>query len=337
MQRCIDLAIQGSGKVAPNPLVGCVIVHAERIIGEGFHRLYGGPHAEVNAIQSVKNEERSLLLQSTLYVNLEPCSHFGKTPPCADLIIENKIPKVMVGTADPNPLVHGHGIEKLKRAGCEVQVGILHHEAFHLNRRFFTFIEKKRPYIILKWAQTHDGITGLENEEVSLSNHFSKTLVHRWRSEEAAVMVGTNTAMSDDPLLDARLWNQHKPLRIVLDRNLRLPKSLQLFDGTIPTLVFTAQPAAPIPNVELVVVNFEDELVKQVLLKLYEREVQSVLVEGGSALLQTFIDSGHWDEARIFTTPEILKKGIAAPRIQGQIIAKEQIGNNELMILRRTS
>ena len=228
MQRCIDLARLGAGNVAPNPMVGCVIVLGGKMIGEGFHQKYGEAHAEVNAIHSVKDE--NLLEHSTLYVSLEPCSHFGKTPPCTDLIIEKKIPEIIIGCIDPNPLVGGDGIRKLHKANRQVQVGVLEAACRELNKRFFTFIEKKRPYVVLKWAQTADHFMApLNKQRLQISNEYSQTLVHRWRSEEQAILIGTETALHDNPKLDARKWNGRNPLRIVLDRTLRLPETLEIF------------------------------------------------------------------------------------------------------------
>ncbi|MEP7128865.1 MAG: bifunctional diaminohydroxyphosphoribosylaminopyrimidine deaminase/5-amino-6-(5-phosphoribosylamino)uracil reductase RibD, partial [Chitinophagales bacterium] len=304
----------------------------DKIIGEGFHHQYGKPHAEVNAIQSVKEEDLHLLSQSRLYVNLEPCSHTGKTPPCADLIIEKQIPEVIIGMQDPNPLVSGKGIAKLRQAGCYVKVGLLKDESLKLNRRFVTYIEKKRPYIILKWAQSADGFIGIENQEVPLTNHFSKTLTHKWRSEEAAIMVGTQTALVDDPVLDSRLWNHRNPVRIVLDRNLRLPESLHLFNGSIPTIVFSSTKKAASKNIEFVSIDFEGHLLEHLLTSLYERQIQSVLVEGGQKLLQSFIDSALWDEARIFIVPEMLGNGITAPKMNAHVFSKERIGDDALFI-----
>lgn len=336
MQRCLDLALQGIGRVAPNPMVGCVIVHDGNIIGEGLHQAFGGPHSEVNAIQSVKKENHHLLSSSVLYVNLEPCSHYGKTPPCADLIIEKKIPKIIIGTPDPNPLVSGRGVEKLKDAGCEVITGILESACNHLNKRFFTFVKKKRPYIILKWAQTTDGFIAPENKQATISNEYSRTLVHKWRSEESAIMVGTTTALVDDPVLDARMWNQQNPLRIVLDNTFRLPQSLHLFDGNIPTIVFTSKQKEPQPNIEFVTIDFNNQMLNQMLQKLYDRNILSVLVEGGAKLLQTFIDSNLWDEARIFIAAKNLRTGVIAPKASGTVFSKEKIGADELIIISNT-
>lgn len=332
MHRCIELALQGAGKVAPNPLVGSVIVYEGHIIGEGYHAQFGDPHAEVNAIRSVAQSDLAYLPSSTLYVNLEPCSHTGKTPPCADLIIEKKIPAVIAGMQDPNPLVAGSGIAKLIQAGCKVKTGVLHEEVMHLNRRFVTWIEKKRPYIILKWAQTMDGFIGKENQSLAISHHYAKTLVHKWRSEEASIMVGTNTALTDNPRLDSRHWNRQNPVRLVPDRYLRLPQTLHLFDGSIPTIVFTAQQKESTINTTYVTIDFEAHFIASFLDKLYERQLQSVLVEGGSRLLQSFIDSGLWDEARIIVAPETAGSGVPAPRMQATPFSRKYVGEDELII-----
>ena len=334
MQRCLDLALAGAGSVAPNPMVGCVIVHENTIIGEGFHAKFGGPHAEVVAINSVPPEKKHLLPSSTLYVNLEPCSHHGKTPPCADLIIAEKIPSVVIGSVDPNPLVGGSGIEKLQDAGCRLQVGISEAACKNLNKRFFTFIEKKRPYVILKWAQTINGfIAPPDRSRIMISNEYSQLLAHKWRSEEAAIMVGTETALHDNPRLDARLWNGRNPVRVVIDKSLRLSKNLHLFDHTIPTIVFTRTPVESKVNLEYISIDFKGNIIEQVLGHLYQRQIQSVMIEGGAALLQSFIESRYWDEARIFTSPRLFKSGIAAPKLSGTTISKEFIHTDELIVV----
>ncbi|HYV93313.1 MAG TPA: bifunctional diaminohydroxyphosphoribosylaminopyrimidine deaminase/5-amino-6-(5-phosphoribosylamino)uracil reductase RibD [Chitinophagales bacterium] len=331
MKRCIELAQQGAGNVAPNPMVGCVIVYEGKIIGEGFHEKFGEPHAEVNAIKSVSNG--ALLPYSTLYVNLEPCSHFGKTPPCADLIVEKKIPEVIIGCLDPNPLVAGEGVKKLQGAGCRLQVGVLGNESKGLNKRFITFHEKKRPYIILKWAQTRDGfIAPGDKSRVNISNEFSRTLAHRWRSEEAAIMIGRNTAMYDNPKLSASLWNNHRPWRIVLDRKLRLPTGLNLFDHTSPTIVFTEKEKPPVMNLDFIRVGFENDLLKNILVVLYKKQIQSILVEGGAQLLQSFLNEGLWDEMRIFIAPSFLTVGVPAPKMSGNKISEEDICGDQLII-----
>lgn len=340
MRRCIELATNASGYTFPNPLVGCVIVHNGRIIGEGFHQKYGGPHAEVNAINSVK--EKDLLPDSTLYVNLEPCVHYGKTPPCTDLIIANHIPRVVVGSNDPNPLVAGKGITKLRAVGCEVTTQVLEQECDQLNIRFMTFHRKHRPYTVLKWAQAADGFIDLPRPEnaigqpARITGDDERVLVHKWRSEEQAIMVGTNTALIDDPVLNVRQWNGAQPLRIVLDRILRLPGSLHLFNGDYPTLVLTEKEHEPTNNVDYAVIPFDSHLVEHILSELHSRKILSVLIEGGTQLLQTFIDAGLWDEARVFTGNQKFGQGVKAPHIslpdQQEIV---QLTNSTLQIIKK--
>jgi len=313
MNRSFELARNGLGTVAPNPMVGCVIVSNGKIIGEGFHQKYGEAHAEVNAINSVKDKEN--LKTATLYVNLEPCAHHGKTPPCTDLILKHKIPKVIIGCIDSSE-VSGKGIAKLKRAGCNVIVGILENEARALNERFFTFYEKKRPFIILKWAQTMDGfITNGKGEPNRISNELSHTLVHKWRSEEGAIMVGTNTAHLDNPQLNVREWSGKNPLRVVLDKTLRLSKNLHLFDQSIPTVVFTSCEKKAHKNLEYVNIDFENNVIPQILEELYKREIQSIIIEGGSQLLHSFLKNDSWDEMRVFISNKIFGNGIKAPEL----------------------
>ena len=340
IRRCISLAAKGLGNVAPNPMVGCVIVHNGQIIGEGYHREFGGPHAEVNAISSVKKTE--LLKKSTLYINLEPCAHFGKTPPCSDLIIKTGIPKVVFGTIDCCEKVTGKGIQKLKSAGIEVIHGILDDECRELNKRFFTFHEKKRPYIILKWAETSDGFIGMkrdanaEKKPVWVSNKMIRLLVHKWRSEEQAIIVGTNTALSDNPILNARDWNGKNPLRIVTDRNLRLPENLHLFDGSIPTIVLTSHKNSQKKSdkVEYTGIDFDKHFTEQLCEILYTKQIQSLIVEGGRQLLQSFVDAGIWGEARIVTGESKFLEGIKAPEISGKTMSETVFRNNKLTILR---
>lgn len=337
MARCLALASHGLGLVAPNPMVGCVIVHNDKIIGEGYHHEYGGPHAEVVAINSVK--DRSLLKEATLYVNLEPCFHHGKTPPCSDLIIESQIPKVVIGSIDPNELVGGKGKQKLEASGVEVISGLMEKDCLELNRRFFTFHQEKRPYIILKWAQSSDGfIDHIRDEETTgaatISNLTSRTLVHKWRSEEQAIKVGTNTIILDDPQLTTRLWKGKNPLRVVLDRQNRLDDSLRVFDGSAPTLVFTdssnKNEVNPTTNLDYVFVDEDENIFDSICRTLYEREIQSVIVEGGSMLLNSHITQGLWDEARVFVSPQMLGSGISAPRIETKPISQEDIAGDKL-------
>jgi diaminohydroxyphosphoribosylaminopyrimidine deaminase/5-amino-6-(5-phosphoribosylamino)uracil reductase len=306
-------------------MVGSVIVHNGKIIGEGYHQKCGEAHAEVNAIQSVKNP--SLLSQSTLYVNLEPCAHFGKTPPCADLIIKHQIPRVIIANIDPFSKVKGKGIEKLKNAGIVVITDILKAEGEELNKRFFTFHKRYRPYIILKWAQTDDGFIDIERHPLRpqkpnwITNQEARMLVHKWRAEEAAIMVGTNTAFIDNPKLNVRDWTGAHPVRIVIDRNLRLPRNLHLFDGTIKTLVFTQREVEEQENenIEYITVEFDKFLPEHILGALYHKQIQSLIIEGGAKLLQSFIDTGLWDEARVFTGNVCFGSGVAAPVISSKI------------------
>lgn len=314
MQRCIELAQKGAGYVAPNPMVGAVLVYEERIIGEGFHQVYGQDHAEVNCITSVKEEDRKFISQSVMYVSLEPCAHFGKTPPCADLIIQNKIPKVIIGCRDPFKEVDGKGIEKLKAAGVEIELGILENESKELNKRFFIFHTLHRPYIILKWAQSADGKIANGGERLLISNEVSNRLVHKWRSEEAAILIGTNTALMDDPSLTTRLWNGPSPVRLIVDMNLRLPASLTIFDREVRTIVYNTIKHEEDDNILYYQVTNDVSLVHQMMNALYQLKIQSVLIEGGARLLQSFIDEGMWDEIRTITNKQLtIGSGLTAP------------------------
>lgn len=328
MQRAFDLAQLSRGLVSPNPLVGCVIVHNTHIIGEGRHEHYGQAHAEVNAVAAVKDQ--TLLKDSTVYVNLEPCSHFGKTPPCADMLVKHQVKKVVIANADTNPLVGGQGIEKLKASGIEVVTGILETEGRELNKRFFTFIEKKRPYIILKWAETADGFIARENFDSKwISNEHSRQLVHKWRTEEDAVLVGTSTALHDNPSLTARDWPGRSPVRIVIDRQSRLPDTLALFNCQQPTLVYTTTKSQSNTNLEFIRLE-EIDFQHHLLNDLYTRNIQSVIIEGGATTLQQFINSGLWDEARVFTSDQNFGSGIPAPQFNGNLINRESVMNDTL-------
>lgn len=336
MKRCLELAFHGLGCTSPNPMVGSVIVYNHQIIGEGYHYKAGGPHAEVNAIRSVKN--KSLLSDSTLYVNLEPCAHMGKTPPCSDLIIEQKIPRIVIGSVDPNSLVAGKGIEKLIKTNREVIVGILEKECMELNRRFFTFHKKHRPYIILKWAQTLDGFIDINRTAENkihptwISNEISRMLVHKWRSEEDAIMIGTNTALMDNPKLNTREWSGKSPIRIVVDRNLRLPESLNVFDQTQPTIVYTEKSKSSIPKLEYQKIPFDKNFLEKLTYNLYNREIQSIIIEGGQKLLSFFIKNNYWDEARIFIGNKKFYNGIKAPEILNVHRESKSINEDELFI-----
>ena len=336
MQRCLHLAIKGIGQVAPNPLVGSVIVYDGKVIGEGYHMQYGGPHAEVNAIRDVDaNGFESLLQESTIYVSLEPCSHHGKTPPCADLIINKQIPRVVVASYDPNPQVAGKGIQRLRDAGVEVITEVLKAEADWINRRFFTFHTQHRPYVFLKWAQSKDGYIAPDgNKQTWLTTAASKQLVHKWRSEEQAVMVGKNTALIDNPQLTVRDWQGKNPLRVVVDRNLELPSNLHMFNNTAPTLVLNGLKDDKQGNVEWAKIDFSADVEAQVLSELYKRNIQSLIIEGGAKLLNSFIQKGLWNEAQIFTSPTALGSGIKAPVVEGQITESRNIDGDELVIIK---
>jgi len=319
MMRCIELAKNGKFGAPPNPMVGAVIVADNRIIGEGWHHQCGEAHAEVNAISSVSESNLPLLNQATIYVSLEPCAHFGKTPPCADLIIRTGIPRVVIGCLDPFSKVAGRGVEKLRNAGCEVVVGVLEDECQKLNQKFFTMHLKKRPYVTLKWAESADGFIDVKRENgkpVKLSSSHTQMLVHRLRAENMAIMVGRRTALLDDPSLNVRHWAGCSPIRVVIDRTLSLPSELFLFDGSLPTLVFTAKTKESQPNLEYIQIDFEHDIIPQILEILFLRGVQSLLVEGGKELLQSFIDSNQWDEARIEKCPISIGKGVLKPVIR---------------------
>ena len=329
MRRALELAQLGLGKTSPNPMVGCVIVYENVIIGEGYHQLYGGPHAEVNAISDVA--QRELLTDSDVYVTLEPCSHYGKTPPCADLLIEHQVRKVIICNEDPNPLVSGNGIRKLKDAGIEVEVGLLADEGSLLNKRFFASFLKSRPYVILKWAQTADGFVARENFDSKwISNQYSRQLVHKWRSEEDAILVGKNTAKYDNPSLTTREWEGKNPVRVVLDKNLELSGDLQLFDGKTRTYVFSNLSHPERVNVTFI--QLDHVVPEMVLAELHKERIQSIIVEGGSKTLQSFIDANLWDEARIFTAPATFDKGIPAPVLNGELIHEEDVLQDQLQI-----
>ena len=331
MQRAMQLALLGVGSVSPNPRVGCVIVHEGKIIGEGWHKKYGDAHAEVNAIDSVK--DKALLKESTVFVNLEPCSHFGNTPPCADLLVRYHVKKVIISNIDSNPLVAGKGIQKLEDAGIEVVVGILEKEGRELNKRFFTYVEKQRPYIILKWAQTTDGFIAQANYESKwISNEHSRQLVHQWRSEEDAVLVGMRTAAHDNPSLTVREWTGRNPVRIVIDRFLRLSEKLNLFDQSVKTICYNVLKHEEHENLLLIRLD-EQNFVQQLVSDLYKQKIQSVIVEGGAQTLKFFIDNNLWDEARIFTSPRNYHRGIQAPSIKGSSKVSEDIFGDTLTVI----
>ncbi len=318
MLRCIQLAKLGAGYVAPNPMVGAVLVYNEIIIGEGYHKQYGKPHAEVNCINSVAENDLEFVPLSTLYVSLEPCTHFGKTPPCSDLVIEKKIPKVVVGCCDPFVEVNGKGVDKLRHAGITVLTGILEKECANLNKRFFTFHNQGRPFIILKWAQSNNcKIANEDRSRVHISNEFTNRMVHQWRGEEAAILVGTNTAMLDNPALNVRLASGENPVRLVIDRNLRLHSSLCLFDQTQPTIVFNQLKHEQDGNILFYKLTDDENMIQQVLFGCHQMNIQSIIVEGGARLLQSFIDEDLWDEAWVITNDEIMiRDGLQAPHLK---------------------
>jgi diaminohydroxyphosphoribosylaminopyrimidine deaminase/5-amino-6-(5-phosphoribosylamino)uracil reductase len=337
MHRCFDLALEGAGSVAPNPMVGAVLVYHDRIIGEGYHEKYGEAHAEVNCVKSVSIENRHLIKESTLYVSLEPCAHYGKTPPCSQLIIDQQIPKVVIACSDPFSKVNGKGIENLRAAGIDVELGVLEQEAKELNQRFFVFHQKKRPFIVLKWAETaNQFITSDSDERLFISNELSNRLVHRWRSEEAAIMVGTNTALKDDPSLTNRLWTGKNPIRILIDRQLKVPLSNKLLQMDATTIIFNEMRNEIVDHLNYAQIDFSKNVIEQMMEYCYSYPIQSILVEGGAILLQSFIDSGIWDEARIIHN-NILKpdNGLSAPHLRDQILKNSfQLSTDSILIYR---
>lgn len=310
-------------------MVGCVIVHKGKIIGEGWHKAYGGPHAEVNAIDSVI--DKTLLKESDVFVTLEPCAHYGNTPPCADLLVQHQVKSVTIGAVDTNPLVGGKGVDCLKKAGISVKTGVLEAESRQLNKRFFTFMEKQRPYIMLKWAETADGFIARGNFDSKwISSTYSRRLVHKWRAEEAAILVGTNTAHYDNPMLTVRDWSGKNPIRIVIDRHLRLNSSLHLFDRSVPTLCYNLVRDAQEENLELIKLE-EEGFVQQLLDDLYKRKISSVMIEGGTLVLNLFIQQGLWDESRIFRTAGTFGKGIEAPLMKATLVHQEQLPGSDIL------
>lgn len=337
MERCIELALMGIGSVSPNPMVGAVIVCDDRIIGEGYHEKYGQSHAEVNAIRKVLEDHidgANLLKRSTIYVSLEPCSHLGKTPPCADMIINHHIPRVVVGCRDPFVQVNGKGIAKLQDAGVEVIEGVLTNECLRLNKRFITRVQKQRPYIILKWAKTRDGFFAPSNgHQKWITSPLSKQLVHKWRSEESAVLVGKNTALNDNPQLNVRDWDGKDPIRIVIDRNLELPESLNVFDQSQDTIIFNATRTELEGKIKYLELEDFDNLLPQLICyQLYLMDIQSLIVEGGAQTLDLFIKSGLWDEARVFTGTDKWDEGIKSPYVDGHPDETLNVGSDILEV-----
>jgi diaminohydroxyphosphoribosylaminopyrimidine deaminase/5-amino-6-(5-phosphoribosylamino)uracil reductase len=340
MHRCLELAKLGSGNVAPNPMVGAVLVNGDRIIGEGYHKQYGQPHAEVNCIESVSAEDQHLIPASTLFVSLEPCAHFGKTPPCADLILSSNIKRVVVGCVDPFSKVNGKGIEKLINAGVDVQMGLLNTESIDLNKRFFTYHNLKRPYIVLKWAQSaNQQIANADRTRVLISNEYTNRLVHKWRSAEAGIMVGTNTALTDNPSLNTRLWHGSDPTRLIFDLNLRLPTDLNIYNRQQQTIIFNKLKDSVEENLIYIKLEEAGEVIQQVLNACYKKGIQSILVEGGAMLLQSFIEKKAWDEARVIQNNKlIIPNGIAAPVLQNQGLSSiEEISSDTIFYYESTA
>lgn len=334
MWRCLQLAKLGEGRVAPNPMVGAVLVYNDRIIGEGYHEQFGKSHAEVNCINQVK--DKSLLPQATMYVSLEPCSHFGKTPPCSNLILESKIDNLIVGITDNSSKVNGNGIAQLRNAGVHITYPVLEQECYAINRFFFTANKWQRPYVILKWAQSADGFIAPINNEMGkiswISNPLSQQLVHKWRAGTQAIMVGTQTVINDNPQLTTRNWKGSNPVRIIMDRNLRIPSTSSVFDDSSRTILYTSNHASLHSKVEQVVWEAEHITFKNILQDLYTRNIHSLLVEGGTTLLQNIISNELWDEARIFVSKKKIGQGVKAPEISGVLQQEDMLGDDQLNI-----
>ncbi len=339
MARCLQLARLGAGYVSPNPMVGAVLVYKDLIIGEGYHRLYGGPHAEVNCLASVAEVNRPLIAYSTLYVSLEPCAHFGKTPPCADLLIKNHIARVVIGCRDSFEKVNGRGIERLKEAGVQVTEGVLRNEALELNKRFFCFHKNRRPYIFLKWAQTADGfIAGSNYQALKISNDLSNRWVHKLRSTEAAIMVGTNTALQDNPSLTTRLWHGLNPVRVVIDKELKIPESSAILDTSSQLIILNFKKEEVAGHIHYVKLQPGENILLILMKVLFEKGINSLIVEGGTVLLQSFLDAGLWDEVVIITNTNLnVREGIpAASFISGELREEIHFGNDVIRGFKNT-
>ena len=339
MRQCIELAARGAGNTAPNPMVGAVIVCENQVIGQGFHERYGESHAEVNAINSVEN--KTLLEKSTIYVNLEPCSHYGKTPPCTNKIIESKIPKVVVGHEDPFPKVKGGGIKILRENGIEVITDILHDECAELNRRFFTFHEKKRPYILLKWAESADGFIDFcrnsDEKRLLISSDETMKLLHQLRAKESAILIGTNTALQDNPSLTIKSAEGKNPVRIVLDKKMKIPTDFRLFDNAAKTIVFTEEKADSHDNIQYINIDFNAPILSQIMSVLYQQNIISLMVEGGATLLNQFISAGLYDEVRIETALDVVVgKGVKSPEFDRKNpVEEKRYGNNLIRFFKK--
>lgn len=337
ISRCLKIAEKGISLSSPNPSVGAVLVFENKIIGEGFTSAYGGAHAEVNCLNSVKKKDKHLIKNSTLYVSLEPCSHFGKTPACSLLIINSEIKKVVIGSLDPNPLVAGKGLKALQTKGINVEYNILKEECEFLNRRFYTFHQKKRPYVILKWAQTKNGyFSPLDGSRFWITNKYSNQLVHRWRTEEMSILIGKSTAKTDNPRLNARLYKGKNPIRIVIDKKLELAKNLILFNQEIKTIIFNTKENKKDKLLTYIKIDFSKNVEIQILKELYNLEINSVIIEGGAKTINSFIDKNLWDEARILTGKTNLENGILAPKLKGKSIKHFGLHNDFINILINT-
>lgn len=336
MRRCLELASRGFGATGTNPMVGALLVHNNEIIGEGFHEQFGGPHAEVNCFNNVPDSLKHLIPESTMYVTLEPCSHYGKTPPCALRILKERVKKVVICNNDPNPLVNGKGTALLREQGIDVKTEVLANEGRILNKRFFCLIEQQRPYVILKWAQSADGFFApTDKSRMQLSNQLSQHLLHKWRSEESAFMVGTTTALNDSPRLNNRLWSGNSPKRVVIDRDLKIPSSHHLYDGSAPTIIFTEKIRHPqhIENVTFINLPFDERLPENILDHLKHIGIASVVIEGGAYTINKFIEANLWDQARIFQTGTFMHKGVCAPLLKNYIPdTRTSLGSDTLFV-----
>ncbi len=339
MRRCFELAQQGLGKVQPNPMVGAVIVYDGNIIGEGYHEEYGKAHAEVNAIQQVLtnfSNASKILTKSTLYVNLEPCAHTGKTPPCADLIIKHGIPKVVISNIDPFGSVNGKGVDRLKNAGVDVKINVLKEEGYEINKRFFTYHTLQRPYVILKWAESKDGYISIaENTRSNISGAEARKLNHKWRSEEQAILVGTKTVQVDNPILTVRDWVGKNPVRVIIDKDLKLAKELNIFNTDSKTIIFNNHKTELDGNIQFVQIDFYGLVPQFILFQLYLMEIQSLIIEGGAYTINEFVQFGLWDEVRMYKSKSNLGQGIKAPISEGRLFSKQDLGDDELFIYHR--
>ncbi len=339
IRRCFELAQKGLGHVQPNPMVGAVLVYDNEIVAEGFHEEYGKAHAEVNAINFLlKNNQGAseILKESTLYVNLEPCAHTGKTPPCTDLIIKHKIPKVVISNIDPFGSVNGKGVDRLRKAGVDVTIDVLKDEGYEINKRFFTYHTLQRPYVILKWAESRDRYISIaENKRTQISGKDAQVMNHRWRSEEQAILVGTKTVQVDNPILTVREWTGKNPIRVIIDKELKLSKEFNIFNSDSKTIVFNNYKTERIANVQYVQIDFYGLVPQFILYQLYLMEVQSLIIEGGAYTINEFMQYGLWDEARIFRSKMELTKGIPAPKLEGKLFQKQDFGDDELLIYHR--